>query len=240
MGKRRLRCHAPARDAGCPLRNQKQAENRSPSFEAGGFPGKSALRDPIHRALVITPASRLRSPLPVACTSCQSNPKTSLPSSRVGLFGTRSRTRTRDQGTIRRAGTPTNIGPIDNPASTRARHDSEFGRRICSGQPVAQRRPVFTLMIMNYPLPDHETGQRYSPFTYLYTDSPRNFCGTVHNVASPEMPPSSSGEWPVRLGPSTAAPANCARVRAELAGLTGLPPSLEPLDSLHELQDPRS
>src|SRR5256884_3726977 len=41
--------------------------------------------------------------------------------------------------------------------------------------------------IMNYPLPDHQTGQKYSPFTYLHTDATRNLCGTVHNVASPEM-----------------------------------------------------
>src|SRR5206468_2348419 len=26
--------------------------------------------------------------------------------------------------------------------------------------------------IMNYPLPDHQAGQKYSPFTYLHTDSP--------------------------------------------------------------------
>jgi len=50
--------------------------------------------------------------------------------------------------------------------------------------------------IMNYPLPDHQTGQKYSPFTYLHTDATRNLCGTVHNVASPEMLycSSSSGE----------------------------------------------
>ena len=50
--------------------------------------------------------------------------------------------------------------------------------------------------IMNYPLPDHQTGQKYSPFTYLHTDSTRNLCGTVHNVSSPEMLycSSSSGE----------------------------------------------
>jgi len=50
--------------------------------------------------------------------------------------------------------------------------------------------------IMNYPLPDHQAGQKYSPFTYLHTDSTRNLCGTVHNVASPEMLycSSSSGE----------------------------------------------
>jgi hypothetical protein len=50
--------------------------------------------------------------------------------------------------------------------------------------------------IMNYPLPDHQTGQKYSPFTYLHTDSTRNLCGTVHNVASDEMLycSSSSGE----------------------------------------------
>src|SRR5438876_9314828 len=50
--------------------------------------------------------------------------------------------------------------------------------------------------IMNYPLPDHQTGQKYAPFTYLHTDSTRALCGTVHNVASPEMLycTSSSGE----------------------------------------------
>jgi len=38
--------------------------------------------------------------------------------------------------------------------------------------------------------------QKYAPFTYLHTDSNRNLCGTVHNVASPEMLycSSSSGE----------------------------------------------
>jgi hypothetical protein len=50
--------------------------------------------------------------------------------------------------------------------------------------------------IMNYPLPDHQSGQKYSPFTYFHTDSLRNICGTVHNIASPEMLycSSSSGE----------------------------------------------
>ncbi|MBI3414879.1 MAG: hypothetical protein HY043_06080, partial [Verrucomicrobia bacterium] len=50
--------------------------------------------------------------------------------------------------------------------------------------------------IMNYPLPDHQTGQKYSPFTYLHTDATRNMCGTVHNVSSAEMLycSSSSGE----------------------------------------------
>ena len=49
---------------------------------------------------------------------------------------------------------------------------------------------------MNYPLPDHQPGEKYSPFTYLHTDSTRNICGTVHNVASPELLycSSSSGE----------------------------------------------
>lgn len=41
--------------------------------------------------------------------------------------------------------------------------------------------------IMSYPLPDHQSGQKYSPFTYLHTDSARNLCGTVHNIASAEM-----------------------------------------------------
>jgi len=49
---------------------------------------------------------------------------------------------------------------------------------------------------MNYPLPDHQTGPKYSPFTYFHTDSVRNLCGTVHNVSSLEMLycSSSSGE----------------------------------------------
>jgi hypothetical protein len=50
--------------------------------------------------------------------------------------------------------------------------------------------------IMNYPLPDHQVGQKYAAFTYLHIDSHRPLCGTVHNVASPEMLycSSSSGE----------------------------------------------
>jgi hypothetical protein len=50
--------------------------------------------------------------------------------------------------------------------------------------------------IMNYPLPDHQMGQKHAPFTYLHTDSARALCGTVHNVASSEMLycSSSSGE----------------------------------------------
>jgi hypothetical protein len=50
--------------------------------------------------------------------------------------------------------------------------------------------------IMNYPLPDHQSGQKYSPFTYFHTDSDRNLCGTVHNISSREMLycSSSSGE----------------------------------------------
>ncbi|MEP6509136.1 MAG: hypothetical protein ABJC63_13010, partial [Gemmatimonadales bacterium] len=41
--------------------------------------------------------------------------------------------------------------------------------------------------IMSYPLPDQQTGQRYSAFTYYHVDTLRPICGTVHNVASPEM-----------------------------------------------------
>jgi hypothetical protein len=41
--------------------------------------------------------------------------------------------------------------------------------------------------IMNYALPDHQKGQKYAPFTYFHTDSCRNLCGTVHNVASDEL-----------------------------------------------------
>jgi hypothetical protein len=50
--------------------------------------------------------------------------------------------------------------------------------------------------IMNYPLPDHQVGRKYSAFTYLHIDSNRPICGTVHNIASTEMLycSSSSGE----------------------------------------------
>lgn len=50
--------------------------------------------------------------------------------------------------------------------------------------------------IMNYPLPDHQTGQKYAAFAYLHIDANRPLCGTVHNVASDEMLycSSSSGE----------------------------------------------
>ena len=50
--------------------------------------------------------------------------------------------------------------------------------------------------VMNYPLPYHQSGQKYSPFTYFHTDSGKNLCGTVHNVSSREMLycSSSSGE----------------------------------------------
>jgi hypothetical protein len=41
--------------------------------------------------------------------------------------------------------------------------------------------------IMNYPLPDHQVGQKYSAFTYMHLDSNRPLCGTVRNIASPEM-----------------------------------------------------
>lgn len=42
--------------------------------------------------------------------------------------------------------------------------------------------------ILQYPLPDHQGGTRYAPFTYLHSDTTgRALCGTVHNVASPEM-----------------------------------------------------
>jgi len=50
--------------------------------------------------------------------------------------------------------------------------------------------------IMNYPLPDHQSGQKYSPFTYFHTDSGRNLCGTAHTFRRAEMLycSSSSGE----------------------------------------------
>src|SRR5690606_30388637 len=41
--------------------------------------------------------------------------------------------------------------------------------------------------IMSYPLPDLQPGRKYSAFTYFHLDTPRPICGTVHNVASPEL-----------------------------------------------------
>jgi fructose-1,6-bisphosphatase/inositol monophosphatase family enzyme len=40
---------------------------------------------------------------------------------------------------------------------------------------------------MGYPLPDQQTGRKYSAFTYYHIDAGRPVCGTVHNVASAEM-----------------------------------------------------
>jgi len=50
--------------------------------------------------------------------------------------------------------------------------------------------------IMNYTLPDHQSGRKYSAFTYLHLDSNRPICGTAYNFSSPEMLycSSSSGE----------------------------------------------
>ena len=50
--------------------------------------------------------------------------------------------------------------------------------------------------IMSYPLPDHQTGQKYAAFTYVHVDSNRPLCGTAHNITSEEMLycSSSSGE----------------------------------------------
>ena len=41
--------------------------------------------------------------------------------------------------------------------------------------------------IMSYPLPDQQSGRKFAPFTYYHLDVQRPICGTVHNVASPEM-----------------------------------------------------
>ena len=41
--------------------------------------------------------------------------------------------------------------------------------------------------IMSYPLPDQIAGQKFAAFTYYHLDTRRPICGTVHNVASPEM-----------------------------------------------------
>src|SRR5690606_31459187 len=41
--------------------------------------------------------------------------------------------------------------------------------------------------IMSYPLPDQQPGRKFAAFTYFHLDTPRPLCGTVHNIASPEM-----------------------------------------------------
>ena len=41
--------------------------------------------------------------------------------------------------------------------------------------------------IMSYPLPDQQTGQKFSAFTYYHVDAMRPVCGSVHNIASAEM-----------------------------------------------------
>jgi len=41
--------------------------------------------------------------------------------------------------------------------------------------------------ILNYPLPDQQSGKKFSAFTYFHTDAQRPICGTVQNVSSPEM-----------------------------------------------------
>ena len=41
--------------------------------------------------------------------------------------------------------------------------------------------------IMSYPLPDQQTGQKFSAFTYYHVDTLRPICGSVHNIASAEM-----------------------------------------------------
>ena len=55
-------------------------------------------------------------------------------------------------------------------------------------QPCPQAHHASTQrVIMNCPLPDPQPGETYSPFTCPHTDAMSNLCGTVHNVASPEM-----------------------------------------------------
>src|SRR6266550_2600992 len=41
--------------------------------------------------------------------------------------------------------------------------------------------------ILSYPLPDQQSGEKFAAFTYLHSDAQNPICGTVHNVASPEM-----------------------------------------------------
>ena len=41
--------------------------------------------------------------------------------------------------------------------------------------------------ILSYPLPDQQTGEKFSAFTYLHNDAQNPICGTAHNFASREM-----------------------------------------------------
>ncbi len=41
--------------------------------------------------------------------------------------------------------------------------------------------------IRSYPLPDQQSGEKFAAFTYLHNDAQNPICGTVLNVASPEM-----------------------------------------------------
>ena len=41
--------------------------------------------------------------------------------------------------------------------------------------------------ILSYPLPDHQSGEKFAAFTYLHSDAQNAVCGTVHSVTSPEM-----------------------------------------------------
>ncbi len=56
----------------------------------------------------------------------------------------------------------------------------DIGQDIDLSEPTKQH-------ILNYPLPDQQPADKFAAFTYLHTDAVRPICGTVHNVASPEM-----------------------------------------------------
>ena len=56
--------------------------------------------------------------------------------------------------------------------------------------------------ILSYPLPDQQSGEKFAAFTYLHSDAQNRICGTVHNVASPELL-EASGSSGARLDEST-------------------------------------
>jgi hypothetical protein len=56
----------------------------------------------------------------------------------------------------------------------------DIGQDIDLSEPTKQQ-------ILSYPLPDQQPADKFAAFTYLHTDAVRAICGTVHNVASPEM-----------------------------------------------------
>ena len=114
--------------------------------------------------------------------------------------------------------------PVFHHAAERPRRPRRHGQDIALPE-VTQHA------IMNYPLPDHQTGQKYSPFTYLHTDATRNMCGTVHNVSSAG---NALLQFVRAASISTAAPASFARARAS-SRASSITPIVRPKTNPHPL-----